>query len=133
MEDKTHELISLYENAINIAIRIKEFTTAVELIDNSFAVLDKIGLGIVPLAAGPLTRASVDGIRADIVLECERIPSIVLLPAKRQVMMTYNIFIEIVANSRCKRNVRRHPNALMDNRDIYKEESQIMGHLLEKH
>ena len=43
MEDKTHELISLYENAINIAIRIKEFTTAVELIDNSFAVLDKIG------------------------------------------------------------------------------------------
>ena len=43
IEEKTHESVSLYENAITIAIRINKYNEAIELINDSFKVLDQIG------------------------------------------------------------------------------------------
>jgi hypothetical protein len=35
--------LSYYENAINIAVKISDYNEAIELIDNSYGVLDRIG------------------------------------------------------------------------------------------
>ena len=43
MEEKNHERITLYENAILIAVRINDYNQAIEFINESFAVLDLIG------------------------------------------------------------------------------------------
>ena len=43
VEDKNHDMMNFYENAVNLALRIKDFKEAIELIDSSFTVLDQLG------------------------------------------------------------------------------------------
>lgn len=43
VEDKNHQLVHMYENAVNLALKIENYTQAIELIDNSFELLEKVG------------------------------------------------------------------------------------------
>lgn len=43
VEDKNHQLVHMYENAVNLALKIENYAQAIELIDNSMEFLEKVG------------------------------------------------------------------------------------------
>ncbi|RNA22637.1 gamma-soluble NSF attachment -like [Brachionus plicatilis] len=43
VEDKNHQIVTMYENAVNLALKIEQYTEAIELVDNSLELLEKIG------------------------------------------------------------------------------------------
>lgn len=43
VEDKHHEMVSFYENMVSLSLRINQYNETIEIINDAFKVLDKVG------------------------------------------------------------------------------------------